>query len=477
MLLFYAQGLYYFLRVVEVPVVRFHRTFWNVSIVEKAELLRRRYYPCFWMTNRHLQTVLGSIAADLMWLVRRRISWRREVVKAFDRNDLFLDWYLNDELRADPDRPFGDGLSLIFGRSFSRSTVDNDKIEKMSQEQPALHSNGRAFHDDFPQQKESTNSFGLYRRQRSDNSSLNLIENRPNEGVRAAVMDSPYQGHIEEYENGLPLDAPILLILFGIGGSRNDPYIKRLATAAAARAWRPVCYSYWRLDWSDHRDMAYVVKHIAERYPAAPMFAVAFSAGAHVLATYLAAVGSDTPVVAAVSVAGCFDFVKTWHYVENTQSALYKNVLVKNMKKCISRHRDNDKRTAMSKKDWDPILQHCGRANIAYDRHIALVSGFTGQSELATEDLRTRRNDKNWYQGCTPSTAYDRRVPYPLPQTKSHYRYPARVLADKIQVTMLIIHARDDPIVSHDDCYDWDRCGANKNIISCRTVRGGHLGW
>ena len=59
------QTLYYCLRVVEVPVVRFHRTFWNVSIVEKAQLMRRRFYPIFWMTNRHLQTVLGAIAADL----------------------------------------------------------------------------------------------------------------------------------------------------------------------------------------------------------------------------------------------------------------------------------------------------------------------------------------------------------------------------------------------------------------------------
>lgn len=49
--------LYYWFRVVEVPVVRFQRTFWNVSVVEKAQLLRRQFRPTFWMTNRHLQTV------------------------------------------------------------------------------------------------------------------------------------------------------------------------------------------------------------------------------------------------------------------------------------------------------------------------------------------------------------------------------------------------------------------------------------
>ena len=152
-----------------------------------------------------------------------------------------------------------------------------------------------------------------------------------------------------------------------------------------------MCYSYWRLDWPDHRDTQSVVDHIAERYPAAPMFAVAFSAGGHVLATSLAKVGRDTPIVAAVSVAGCFDFVKTWHYVENTQSRLYTNVLVKNMKKCISRHRENDRTVAERRKEWDPVLKHCRRANIAYDRHIALLPTYTGRAELATDELRTRR--------------------------------------------------------------------------------------
>lgn len=49
----------------------------------------------------------------------------------------------------------------------------------------------------------------------------------------------------------------------------------------------------------------------------------------------------------------------------------------------------------------------------------------------------------------------------------------------RIAVTTLVLHAKDDPIVSHDDGYDWDRMAANQHVISVRTVRGGHLvkGW
>ena len=67
-------GFYYFLFVVEAPVVRFHRTFYNVSIVEKTALGRRWFYPTWWMANRHLQTVVGSIFSDLIWLMRAPVE-------------------------------------------------------------------------------------------------------------------------------------------------------------------------------------------------------------------------------------------------------------------------------------------------------------------------------------------------------------------------------------------------------------------
>lgn len=51
----------------------------------------------------------------------------------------------------------------------------------------------------------------------------------------------------------------------------------------------------------------------------------------------------------------------------------------------------------------------------------------------------------------------------------------ARVTVGRIAVTTLVLHAKDDPIVSHDDCYDWHRMAANKHIISVRTMRGGHM--
>jgi len=106
-------SLYYFFWVVETPVLRFHRTFWNVSIMEKARLLRRPFWPLFWMTNRHLQTVVGSIAGDLYWMFRKPVTYDRQEVTAFDGSSLQLDWYANNDAFADPDQPYGDGLTNL----------------------------------------------------------------------------------------------------------------------------------------------------------------------------------------------------------------------------------------------------------------------------------------------------------------------------------------------------------------------------
>lgn len=42
---------------------------------------------------------------------------------------------------------------------------------------------------------------------------------------------------------------------------------------------------------------------------------------------------------------------------------------------------------------------------------------------------------------------------------------------------MLVVHARDDPLVSHDDCYDWRALVKNPRLIAVRTNRGGHNAW
>ncbi len=53
------------------------------------------------------------------------------------------------------------------------------------------------------------------------------------------------------------------------------------------KGWRPVVNWRWRIDFFEHRDVETLVAHVGQKFPRAPIVAVGYSAGAHVLMTYL----------------------------------------------------------------------------------------------------------------------------------------------------------------------------------------------
>ena len=80
--------------------------------------------------------------------------------------------------------------------------------------------------------------------------------------------------------------------------------------------WRPVVNFRWRIDFGENRDVEVIVDTLHKRYPRAPIVAIAYSAGAHVLLTYLQRKKKDTPLVGSVVVSAGFDLVKMMKYSE-----------------------------------------------------------------------------------------------------------------------------------------------------------------
>ena len=64
-----------------------------------------------------------------------------------------------------------------------------------------------------------------------------------------------------------------------------------------------------------------------------------------------------------------------------------------------------------------------------------------------------------------------------LPRTAAHYVKSSRERLRDVKIPLLVVHARDDPLVSHDDCYDWADLVRNPRVVAVRTVRGGHNAW
>ena len=273
--------------------------------------------------------------------------------------------------------------------------------------------------------------------------------------------------------------SPVVLLLYGVGGTRDDHYMKHLARRCESRGWRAVAFSDWRLDWNEWRDLARAVEAIRASNPAAPIFCVAHSASAFLLVQYLAAAGEATPLVAAVTLAGCMDFLRTADFVAKTKNATYRKVFARGMRRCILRHARADPGLA----DERARREHARRVlafarhgpAVMYDRHVAAIprasnrsepGSFAGFDDGAGAAARRRRPGRP----LAP-------VPARLPRTRPHYVASSRERLRDVRIPLLVVHARDDPLVSHDDCYDWPELVRNPRVVVVRTNRGGHNAW
>ena len=216
--------LYYYFYVVERPVLRFRRTPWNSTFIERLELPLFR--PVFYAFHHHAQTILCNSLNKLDEILKPFASYRRERLPAFDGNDVVLDW------------------------------AHDTSIE------------------------------------------------------------------------GLPNDAPIVLILHGIYGSAADNYCRNIVSLFSSRGWRSVVHDRWRTDFAETRDVEVALQSISTRYPAAPLFAIGFSAGAHVLLSYLHTMGDNVPLVGAVAVSPALDLVRMIHHLRRQWNACVPAALV-----------------------------------------------------------------------------------------------------------------------------------------------------
>ena len=109
-------------------------------------------------------------------------------------------------------------------------------------------------------------------------------------------------------------DAPLVLVLHGLTGSSNSPYVAGLQQALAAQGWASVAIN-WRgcsgepnLQVRSYHsgasdDLAEVIGQLRARRPSAPLYAVGYSLGGNVLLKYLGETGSQSQLQGAVAVS------------------------------------------------------------------------------------------------------------------------------------------------------------------------------
>eukprot|EP01119_Soliformovum_irregulare_P001360 TRINITY_DN11080_c0_g1_i1.p1 TRINITY_DN11080_c0_g1~~TRINITY_DN11080_c0_g1_i1.p1 ORF type:complete len:432 (-),score=79.61 TRINITY_DN11080_c0_g1_i1:158-1453(-) len=251
--------------------------------------------------------------------------------------------------------------------------------------------------------------------------------------------------------------APIILILAGVTGGRDKPYITHMVKEAHDRGWRSVVLIFpgCLVDgdephpckiprfYAPHEvdDLKTVVDRINRRYPGAPIIGLGHSMGACMLVKYLSAVGDKTPMLGCLSLSNPFHWKKVLHNLENGS---FLN------RKVINPHfayywQDVYKRNlevfkTVEHLDHDGILNHKSLS-------IATIDDLICRRLYGYQDLDLYHADISCHDDVS-----------------------------RVKIPLYVIHALDDPIVPK-EAVPYEAIRKNPNCILAVTRTGGHTGW
>ncbi|NIF17509.1 hydrolase [Pantoea sp. Cy-639] len=248
-------------------------------------------------------------------------------------------------------------------------------------------------------------------------------------------------------------DAPLVLVLHGLTGSSNSPYVKGLQQALQARGWASVALN-WRgcsgepnlLARSYHsgasEDLAETIHHLRAQRPLAPLYAVGYSLGGNVLLKYLGESGESSQLEAAVAVSVPFRLDQCADRIGLGFSKVYQAHFMREMLTYVQ--------------DKQRHLRERGH-------HEALA---------AIERLGPLRGLRTFWD-------FDGKVTAPLngfSDAHDYYRRASsRYYLGEIRTPTLIIHANDDPFVFGHSLPSASELAAGTQFEL--HSRGGHVGF
>ena len=249
------------------------------------------------------------------------------------------------------------------------------------------------------------------------------------------------------------VDAPLVLVLHGLTGSSNSPYVAGLQQALAQEGWASVALN-WRgcsgepnlLSRSYHsgasEDLASVVAHLRALRPLAPLYAVGYSLGGNVLLKYLGESGHNSELLGAVAVSVPFRLDECADRIGMGFSKVYQRHFMREMLAYI--------------RDKQRHFQHEGMSE--------------GLAELAA--LGSLENMRTFWD-------FDGRVTAPLNgfvDAKDYYRRASsRYFLGEIRTPTLIIQSEEDPFVFKHSLPEADELSSSTQFEL--QAKGGHVGF
>ena len=264
--------------------------------------------------------------------------------------------------------------------------------------------------------------------------------------TQTVILELPEQVRIRaECYFGEP-GAPTLLAIHGVGGSSQSPYMQGFLHKACLEGWNAVLLNLYDLNLAGHRPVIFhsgssreldcVVRSVLDLDQCGALVLVAVSMGGNMLLKLLGEWGEAAPqrVRAAAVVSPLVDLVASWNTLDRLTNRHYRWHIVQGLKHVVRR------------KERD-LGKHIDVEGI---RKIKTIREF---DEIFTSVLGGFQDAFDYY-----------------------HRASASPWLDSIQVPTLVLHSKQDPILS------WRPLMTpgllkNPNVLLWLPQEGGHVGF
>jgi uncharacterized protein len=212
-------------------------------------------------------------------------------------------------------------------------------------------------------------------------------------------------------------DSPIVVLLHGLQGSAQSPYIRGMTRALMRRGMRAVVMHFRGCSGEPNRlprgyhsgdtaDLAHLVEQLRAREPRAPLAAIGYSLGGNVLLKWLGETGPDNPLSAAAAVGPPFELGPSADQIGRGCWGVYERHLLRSLLQSVGR---KSRRRAAG-----------AHGNLS----LAAIRTIRQFDDRLTAPLHGFASAEDYYQRCS-----------------------CRPFLAHIAVPTLVVHARNDPFI------------------------------
>lgn len=260
-------------------------------------------------------------------------------------------------------------------------------------------------------------------------------------------LDTP-DGDFIELAWSLPHNetAPLAVVLHGLEGNINSFYAKGMMKALKKQGFAVVLMHFRNCSTEVNRlprayhsgdtaDLSFFINHLKQLYPNRPLVAVGFSLGGNVLAKYLGEQQQQCPLSAAALVSAPYDLSASSDVIRKSLGKIYQKYLLDRMKKSMQRK----------------LPQIKQQISITTDQLMEIDDLLEFDNQL-TAPLHGFENAHDYYRQASA-------MPY----------------LKHVAVPTLIIHAKDDPMLSIKAVPS--RQDVSEHVTLRISEKGGHVGF